>query len=206
MEKRRRNFTKLKTEYSYEGFCNFCKDVAERYANSDAEFARSYYCRTLNISEACFYRVLEFAVVMNLVSDEIFYKMREKAIKNQKAHAPNAGIASLEKYGIMYEQRCKYIAYAVQVEDVRKFALEYIEKNKISKKDLAKEYGYSTRVADILLVRSIEEGIITDEQVDEMQERCVIFSPGNFKILNDFFSGLKKKRKAFLTNNIQSKI
>ena len=198
---KRRSFKELKNDCSYEGFCNFCKDVAERYATSEIEFARSYYCKTLNISESCFYKVLEFAVVMNLVSDKTFEKMRDKAVKNQKAHAPNAGITTLEKYGKMFEQRCQFIAYAIQVEEVRKFALEYIEKSTTPKKDLAEKYGYSPRVADILLIRSVEEGIITDEQVDEMQQRCVIFSPGHFKSINEYFIGLKKKRKAFLSNN-----
>lgn len=197
---KRRSFTKLKNDCSYEGFCNFCKDVAERYANSEIEFARSYYCKTLNISESCFYKVLEFAVVMNLVSDKCFEKMKEKAVKNQKVHAPNAGITTLEKYGKMYEQRCQFIACAVQIEDIRKFALEYIEKSTTPKIQLAEKYGYSSRVADILLIRSVEEGIITDDQVDEMQQRCVIFSPGHFKSINEYFIGLKKKRKAFLSN------
>ena len=195
---KKRSFTKLKKEYSYEGFINFCKDTAKRYANSAPEFARTYFCELLNISPSCFYRVLEHAIVTNLVTEKEYEKMYQKSYKNQRSHTEDnsGGTTTYLRYMDMYKRRCQYIAYGIDSKTVREFVLQYIDNN-LSKPELVKKYDISDSTANLLLIRSIEEGIITDEEVNKLEKRCLKNNVSK-ETVRDCFKVYRSKRKEFL--------
>lgn len=65
--------------------------MTEEYANSEAQFARSYFSEHYNISEKCFYEVIKYAIETNLVEDVVVFKAMEKASKNSEAHSKGSG-------------------------------------------------------------------------------------------------------------------
>ena len=79
MEKKR-SFKQLKKEKNAEELRKFCRKMTEEYANSEAQFARSYFSEHYNISEKCFYEVIKYAIETNLVEDVVVFKAMEKAI------------------------------------------------------------------------------------------------------------------------------
>ena len=142
---RKRSFEQLKKSMLYNEFNNFCKKMTEEYANSEAQFARTYYTTKYNISISCYYKIIEYAIVTNLVNDAVVSKAMNKAVANQKLHNQNAGCSSKVKYSKMYSQRCEYIAISYTNDEIRKMATDFADNPDISKENLA----------DIIMPRSI---------------------------------------------------
>lgn len=195
MEKKR-SFTRLKKNMSCEEFNKFCKKLTEQYAKSAPQFARSYFTEHYNISADCYYKVLEYAVVTNLVEDLTVSKMMNKAIKNQNLHNSSAGASSVEKYAKMYNQRCKYIANTFTDSEIRKIAIDFADNPDLSKADIATSYGITRKVFELILIRAIEENIVEDRIVDAMELRSIKKSKvQNVEMSKEYFSDLRKKRE-----------
>lgn len=191
---KKRSFTQLQKTMSYNEFCKFCKKVTEEYAKSEAQFARTYFCEQYNISASCYYKVLEYAVVTNLVEDAIVTKMMNKAVTNQTLHKEGAGGSSLAKYSRMYEQRCEYIATTFPEDEVKKLAIDFADNTNISKEDFASSYGIARKVLELILERAIENNIVEDKVFEAIKKRSL--SKNSNKAAEDYFVALKKKREA----------
>lgn len=191
---KKRSFTELKKSMTFEELNKFCKKVTEEYAKSEAQFARSYFCEHYNISEQCFYKVLEYAVVTNIVEDYIVTKMLNKAIENQNLHSSGAGARSVAKYARMFNQRCAFIAATIPKEEVMRIATDFANNPDISKQDIATANGISRKVLELVLERAIEENIVDDKIFEAIIERSL--SKNNSQDAKDYFLGLKKKREA----------
>ena len=199
---KKRNFTQLQKSMTYWEFNNFCKKVTEQYANSEAKFARTYYTQMYNISESCYYRIIEYAIVTNLVNEKNVNKAMNKAIANQKLHNPNAGSTSLVKYSKMYAQRCEYISKSYTDEEVKEMVKIFTDNPNISKEDLASAYGISRKTFELVLIRAIEENIVENKTVDLMEKRSIEnASLESKKGIEEYFNTLKKKREANKENN-----
>ena len=201
MAEKKRSFTQLKKQMSFKEFCDFCKSVTEDYANSEMHFARSYFCNNHNISPSCFYRVLEYAVITNLVDEITFSKMLDKAKANQKAHSDKAGGSSDVKFARMYTERCKFIATSIETSEVENLAKLYAHKYDLSKSEIAWNAGIPVKVLDYVLLRAIEECIVDDALFAAIEKRSLSKTkPEKLEYTKDFFAGLQKKRIAFKRN------
>ena len=150
MEKKKRSFAKIKNTMNLKDFESFCRRIATQYAKSNGEFSGSYFMRTENISRDCFYKVLDEAVVRNLISDELVDKMEMKAIANQRNHAKNAGETSKQHYAILRKKRNEYIICLYSDAEINELAKDFAESIEESKKDFAKRYEISISVLAIL--------------------------------------------------------
>lgn len=194
MEKKRRSFSELKKSMSYESFNSFCKELTERYAKSEPQFARSYFCEKYNISYDCYYKVQEYAVVTALVEKSIVEKMINKAVRNQKANHKSAGSSTIIKYNRMYTDRCRYLAAMLQEKEILHIATDFADNPDISKRDFAAAYGLETKVLEMILERAIEENVVSDNTFEAIKRRSL---KGNFsKAAEDYFIALKAKRIA----------
>lgn len=191
---KKRSFTQLQKAMSYSDFCKFCKKITEEYAKSEPQFARSYFCNAYNISESCYYKVLEHAVVTNLVEDVIVSRMMNKAVANQSIHKDGAGISSRVKYARMYTQRCEYIAMTFSEEEVKRITTDFADNPDISKVDFASMCGVARKVLELVLERAIENNIVDDDVFEAIRIRS--FSKDSSKDTEDYFTTLKKKREA----------
>lgn len=193
MQERRRSFVKLRKSMALQEFECFCKRIAIQYAESENRFSRSYFIKEENISENCFYKILDEAVIRNLVSEEIVNKMEAKAIANQKNHAKNAGETSLKHYAELRKKRDEYIIFLYSDDEIKELAEEFAKRVKISKKDFAKKYDISIKVLDVLLKKAFTENIIDDETCKAIEKRSL--SKDSSKRAKDFFEQLWKRRK-----------
>lgn len=194
---RKRSFSQLKKEKNFKEFCSFCKKVTEEYANSEAQFSRSYFSRHYNISIKCFYETIKYAIETNLVEDEIVFKAMEKAAKNSEAHSKGSGGRSRANYEKMYVRKCQYIAMLVPTKEIEKAAIDFADNPDISKKDIATAYGWNRKIFEILLVRAIEENLIDDRTMEAIEVRSINNADVEKRqYTKDYFTGLKKKREA----------
>lgn len=202
---KKRNFEELRKSMSLKEFNKFCKKVTEEYANSEPQFARTYFCETYRITISCFYKILEYAVVENLVDDIVVQRMIKKAMTNQNAHKNGAGYSSIIKYTRMYQKRKRNIAIApykkiareMSVETVRTIAVDFGDNPDITKKEFASAYGVHTKVIDFCLERAIEDNIADDKTVVAIEKRSIKNAKAeNIEITKRYFSNLRKRRKA----------
>ena len=63
-----RNFTTVKKEKG-DAFDSYCKKIAEQYAKSTSEFSYRYFTKEENIKRDFYYRILDRAVIKNLVDE-----------------------------------------------------------------------------------------------------------------------------------------
>lgn len=193
---KKRNFTKLRNSMLLTEFNEFCKKVTTQYANSEPQFARTYFCEIYEITVSCFYKVLEYAVVQNLVDDETVRKMMQKAIQNQNLHKNGAGSSSIIKYAKMYTKRYKYIAETMPEEEVRTLARDFGDNPDITKAEFASAYGVSTKVIDYCLKRAIIEKIADDRTLDAIEKRSISNAKvGDVQRTKEFYFALRKMRE-----------
>ena len=195
-----RNWTTLKKSRTEEELNEFCKRLALKYANSEHGYARSYFSEKYQITNSCYYKALEYAVVKNLVDDVTFAKMMNKSVANQNGHYKGAGKTSLSKYNRLYNERCKYIAYSLPEDKVRDIASDFTEKDGdkyiFSKYDLANCYEIAVRTEEFILLRAIVDNIIDDKMFTLIEKRSKSYAKADKKeMVEKFFEGLHKKRE-----------
>lgn len=186
------NFTQIKKRMDMDitEINKFCKKVAIEYANSSYLFTRSYFCKTYNITESCFYKVLRRAVEEDLVDDETVQRMMNKAIGKQQKYAKGAGSNTVMKYADMKAKR-----HIVQATN---YAIEFANNPDISKKQIAEKHGVTVKKLDQLLAKAIFENHVDDSVVDAIEERSIRNAKqGQEELTRSFFEGLRKKRESY---------
>lgn len=192
-----RKFTTLKKSMLLEEFNQFCKKITEEYANSEPQFARTYFCNRYEITIACFYKILEYATIENLVEDIIVQKMMRKAMLNQNAHKNGAGYSSIIKYARMYHKRWKNFAKKeMTAEEVKALAIDFGDNPKITKAEFASAYCVHSKVIDYALERAIEENIANDKTVDAIERRSIAHAKKDtIGSTKKYFSNLRERRR-----------
>ena len=189
---RKRSFRDLSKNMSVQEMDSFCKKIAESYANSEVRFARSYYMEHENISQSCFYKVLEINKVVNLVSEKTVDKMERKSEFNQSSHATGAGMTTREKYAILRKKRNEYIIFLYSDSEISELATEFANHFEISKPEFAEKYDVSITVLDTLLKKAITENLIDDETFAKIEERSL--TKDSSIRAKEFFKLLKERR------------
>lgn len=193
MEQKRRSFSKLKHSMNLMEFESFCRKVATQYAKSDGQYSGSYFMKTENITRDCFYKILDEAVIRNLISEELVDKMESKSINNQKNHATNAGESSKQHYAMLRKKRNEYIICLYSDIEIKILAEDFAESIEESKKDFAKRYEISTPVLDVLLKKAFTENIADDMTCKKIEKRSL--AKNSSKKTKMFFEQLWQRRK-----------
>lgn len=185
-----RTFTILKKQMDQEKFNDFCVTIVLEYANSPALYAAKYFCNRYDITKSCYQKIKDYVVVNNLINDTIVQLMIQKSIKNQMANCEKAGSSTIIKYERLMEEReknkCKRIAELFAYNPTK------------SKKELASMMGITTREVDTLLLKAIEENIVTDVVVDAIERRSIKNAKkGTVEEVKLFFKGIRLKREFF---------
>ena len=175
---KRRSFTNLKKEMSLEQLNNFCKELAEEYATSDYEFARKFFCEKYSLTQSCYYKVLEYAVVNNLISDLTLADIMHKSATNQSTYYDGSGATSVAKYNRLYNKRCENIAAAFSEEKIRDIADDFLLKSKYR---VSIKHEISTKTVDFAIMRAVSENIVDDRTVAALESRSIATAKGSDK-------------------------
>lgn len=196
MEEKKRCFTKLKNSMNIKVFRNFCKDLTEEYANSSGEFARSYFTSYYNISESCFYKILEYSIITNLIDCDAVFKIEKKAFSNSKANCSEAGTKTKAKFAKMRDQRIKYKSGEFQNNEIKIIAKDFANNPQITKKDFAKCLKIEVQILEQVLYKACTEKIVNDDIFKKIQKRSIENASEEKKEkVIAFFSKLREKRK-----------
>ncbi len=153
---KKRSFTELEHTKTQEELEAIAKKIAVEYSESDAQFARTYFSEQYNISKDCFYKLLEYATIRNIISEEVVNNIALKASGNQRNHANGAfPVTSFLHWNEVRKERNTYIAWSLPPETVKSIAEDFENASDgISKEELVSLYGISTMVLDEVLVRA----------------------------------------------------
>lgn len=190
---KKRSFEILKETMTEEQLIKFCTKIATLYATSESNFARSYFTENFNISTSCYNKILELAVVRNMVNDKMVDKMEKKAIANQNMHAEGAGATSIVHYSELRVERRKFILSTFSNEKIIEIIHEFIEKD-IFKNELAEKYNVDTKVIDLIIKRGIVENLISDELFHMIELRTL--KRDNSCTAKNFFIKLHEERNS----------
>jgi len=116
--------------------------MAEEYADTSEELAVSYFTEMYDITESCYQKIKDYAVVHYLVSNLTVTAMKSKAMSNQEAHCAHAGESTNKHYAQLFAERGKY---------VQSVALEYAEHTDIPLEQLLEKHGRSRKEYWIML-------------------------------------------------------
>lgn len=189
----KRTFKDLKKTMTEEQLAKFCKKIAEEYAKSDSQFARTYFTNQYNITVSCYYKMLEYAVVENLIENGIVTKMMNKAIANQRLHSNGeGGLSSNIKYQKMLVKRNKKVLDSFDDENIKKLALDFADNPDIGKQDLAAAYGITPRILEKLLEKAIVHNIVDDKTFEEIKKRSL--RDAN-KAAQEYFEKIQRQRE-----------
>lgn len=199
-----RSFRTLEKEIKKVAFRKFRKNIAEEYANSEAKFARTFFMKKYDLSQDCFYKILDTTVIECLVDYKTINKMETKALLNQKEHHQEAGLSTKKHYAELKVKRKEYMSTLENsdkvylVKEIEELATEFAY-SQLSKAEFAKAYGMSTELLDRLLQKAIVEMIIDDIVFNAIRERSIENTSEDKKDLTrSYFLGLIKKRNSKL--------
>lgn len=190
---KKRSFEELKHTMKEEQFITFCTKLATQYANSEAQFARSYFTEYFNITASCYTKLLETAVIHNFVTDKMVDKMEKKAIANQNLHSEGAGSTSINHYAELRAKRKNYIVSTFSDEDVIKVINEF-DSLVISKHELAEKYNVNTKIIDLIIKKGIVENLVSDEVFARIERRSL--EKDNSYETKKFFYDLHQERNS----------
>ncbi len=197
MEMRARTYSYLEKTMNEQELDKFACDIATSYATSEGQYSRRYYTKIYNITSDCFYKLLERAIVRDLVLDEIVDKMRQKAYKNSNTK-------SMEKSG--KNTVTSHIHYAKMIGERKwfKFLRDFPKNEKIeittyfaehfetSKSECAKKFNISNVSLDKIIENTLIENYVDDEIFSKIRTRSLGKEPT--KIAINYFATLKRKR------------
>ena len=192
----RRSFSSLKKTLTLEEFEAFCKKITEEYAETGFDYARKFFCERYNITSPCYYRVMEYAVVNNLVEDLTITEIMQKSAFNQNLYYDGSGGTSLAKYNRLYDERCKNIAMEMNSEYVKNLVDEFIMNKRLTKYRLSCKYEIHTKTLDYVFEKAIEENLIDDDTKNALEDKLLSKEKGIKKEeLKDRFTLLESKRE-----------
>ncbi len=172
MKKQKRSFKKLKEEMAMapEKFDELCRKISQEYAKSELQFSRRYFTNYYNISQDCFYKILEYAIVKSLVSEEDAYSMRKKAIQNQKVRYPNAYASSVYHYQDILKKRYEYSLKLLSNEKIKQIAEQFVLNQEESNKKISEKLNVEWGTIELAIAKAMKEDIVDKKTKAKLYE------------------------------------
>ena len=156
-------------------------EIVKEYANSDLDFARTYYSEKYNISNHTFYTLRDYAIIFCLVDTDTCKKLQKKSTANySRNNASNSAKASIAHYNSLLEKRQRFLN-SFSSNEIKDIALKYVEGVDVEKIAIAYDTGafaikyllkkgIVSLILDANIVNSIR--LIVGEDLDKiLQER-----------------------------------
>lgn len=152
------------------------------YANSDLEFARTYFSEQYGISIHVFYKARDYAVIFGLIGNETCKNLRIKTAENYKNNnEKSTPRASLNHFYKLTEERQKYFD-SFSENEIRDMGSKYVAGVSVNKIAIAYDTGEYT--VKYLLSKGVVELIFDGTTVKKM-----------VNMLGPKINGILKKRE-----------
>lgn len=144
--------------------------VAVMYAGTDASYSSEYFCREFEITQPTFYKLLEKAVVENIVELEIVEAIKKKSAYNALRKAgKNAEKRSQKHYEHLIQKRKLFVLSKKESIALTK---AYISTDLDKQKFCHKEFC-TTELLNRTILKSMLENWISDEDVNKLKEKSL---------------------------------
>lgn len=194
MKRKERTFKKVAKEKSLEELNRFAKELTELYANSVMEYTQKNLASDNNLTVQGARDLMDYAIVMALVSRETASKVLRKATQNQRSKNQAAGGTSFTHHRKLIRQREEYLANAFSRVEVKKMAEDFARQTMKPISEFARKYEIeSERVIRLILHRAIAENIVSDEVMEAMIRRSL--KNNETQAARQYFENLREERK-----------
>ena len=144
--------------------------IVSEYANSDQDFAKTYFTEKYNISAHVFYKCRDFAVVFCLVDDSTCCKLKQKTARNYSAKNPNGtAVSSVNHFNEIYQQRSDFLD-TFTTQKIRYITNQYL--NDISLDDIAEENYTKSFTIKFFIKKGITNLLVDKETVGKLQQKA----------------------------------
>lgn len=140
--------------------------IASLYASTSPEYSSEYFSREYETSRDTFYRLLEKAVIENIVNDDTVSRMEMKAIYNADAKVGDMGIARTKRHYM--QLRTKRKEYQLP----QKYAIE-ITTQYANSGYSKKQFCLINFMTNALLCRTIRQAVVKNWVSDDVVEKLV---------------------------------
>ena len=165
---KRRNYSELEKTRNRKQMRAFVREVAEFYANTDNGISKPYITNYYQITDSCYYKILEYAVIWGVVDDVIVKRMEEKTSYNAQLHS-GTSYRTENKYSELRKLRREYAEFPFTKKEAKEITHLFVEE-KISKEDLARKFCTTRSKIDKAIYVSIELNWVKDEIYNKIKE------------------------------------
>ena len=165
---KRRNYSELEKTRNRKQMRAFVREVAEFYANTDNEISKPYITNYYQITDSCYYKILEYAVIWGVVDDVIVKRMEEKTSYNAQLHS-GTSYRTENKYSELRKLRREYAEFPFTKKEAKEITHLFVEE-KVSKEDLARKFCTTRSKIDKAIYVSIELNWVKDEIYNKIKE------------------------------------
>lgn len=165
---KRKNYSELKKTRNRRQMRAFVREVAEFYANTDNGISKPYITNYYQITDSCYYKILEYAVIWGVVDDVIVKRMEEKTSYNAQLHS-GTSYRTENKYSELRKLRREYAEFPFTKKEAKEITHLFVEE-KISKEDLARKFCTTRSKIDKAIYVSIELNWVKDEIYNKIKE------------------------------------
>ena len=139
------------------------------YADSDLDFAKSYFSEKYNISKSVFYKARDYAVIFCLIDEETCKKLKRKTVANYKRNNPKQTTKGpVLHFADLCVKRQQFLN-AFSDNEIKDIAYKYEEG--ISTKNIAFLYDIGEYGVKMLLKKGIVLLIVDDETTEAISKR-----------------------------------
>ena len=189
---KRRNFTDLEKTRNRKQMRKFIREVANFYANTDNGISKPYITNYYQITDSCYYKILECAVIWGVVTDKTVKKMEEKTCYNARLHSGTAFRTEC-KYAELKQLRKEYEKFPFTKKEAKEITILF-STGTIAKEKLADIYATSKYKIDKAIYVAIESNLVKDEVYNKIKENSLRVDSSE-KTVN-FFKKLDFLRKS----------
>lgn len=165
---KRKNYSELKKTRNRRQMRAYVREVAEFYANTDNGISKPYITNYYQITDSCYYKILEYAVIWGVVDDVIVKRMEEKTSYNAQLHS-GTSYRTENKYSELRKLRREYAEFPFTKKEAKEITHLFVEE-KISKEDLARKFCTTRSKIDKAIYVSIELNWVKDEIYNKIKE------------------------------------
>ena len=165
---KRKNYSELEKTRNRRQMRAYVREVAEFYANTDNEISKPYITNYYQITDSCYYKILEYAVIWGVVDDVIVKRMEEKTSYNAQLHS-GTSYRTENKYSELRKLRREYAEFPFTKKEAKEITHLFVEE-KVSKEDLARKFCTTRSKIDKAIYVSIELNWVKDEIYNKIKE------------------------------------
>ncbi len=165
---KRKNYSELEKTRNRRQMRAYVREVAEFYANTDNGISKPYITNYYQITDSCYYKILEYAVIWGVVDDVIVKRMEEKTSYNAQLHS-GTSYRTENKYSELRKLRREYAEFPFTKKEAKEITHLFVEE-KVSKEDLARKFCTTRSKIDKAIYVSIELNWVKDEIYNKIKE------------------------------------